>query len=115
MATAVQIRTRAATMLGIHGEGQTLPSAKAEDLDASYVEVYAQLSIKDQVTWDFDEDIPDEYAPHITALVAWGRVINYPVDPKRYQLIQFSASKAPLEIKELQASDAYSTPTAKYY
>ena len=115
MATAVQIRTRAATMLGIHGEGQTLPSAKAEDLDASYKEVYDALEIKDQVTWEFDEDIPDEYAPHITAMVAWGRVINYPADPKRYQLIQFAASKAPLEIKELQASDAYSTPTAKYF
>ena len=91
MATAVQIRTRAATMLGIHGEGQVLPSAKAEDLDASYVEVYAQLAIKDQVTWSSTEDIPDEYAPYITALVAWGRVINYPVDPKRYQLIQLAA------------------------
>ena len=102
-------------MLGIHGEGQVLPSAKAEDLDDSYTEVYAQLSIKDQVTWAEDEDIPDEYAPYVSALVAWGRVMNYPIDPKRYQLIQFAASQAPLEIKELQASDAYETPTATYY
>ena len=102
-------------MLSIHGVGQTLQSEIAEDLDASYKEVYDALEFKDQVTWEFDEDIPDAYAPHITALVAWGRVINYPVDPKRYQLIQFAAAQAPLEIKELQASDAYITPKAMYY
>jgi len=115
MATAVQIRTRAALMLGIHGEGQVLPAAKSEDLDNSYTEVYAQLTVKDQVTWADDEDIPDEYAPYISALVAWGRVMNYPIDPKRYALIAAAAKAAPLEIKELQASDAYVTPKAVYF
>ena len=43
MATAAQIRDRAATRLGILGEGETLPSYETADMDASYVEIYAQL------------------------------------------------------------------------
>jgi hypothetical protein len=115
MATAAEIRERAATMLGILGEGETLPSYEAADLDQSYTEVYDALEIKGHITWDFDDDIPDAYAPHIAALVAWGRVDDYSVPNDRYTRIRNAAKEAPYEIKELNTSDALETAAPDYY
>lgn len=115
MATAAELRDRAATMLGILGEGETLPSYEAADLTQSYAEVYAALDVKGHVTWDYDEDIPDEYVPHVAALVARGRVDDYGVPNDRYTRIVNAARLAPFEIKELNGSDATVTAAPDYY
>ena len=115
MATAVQIRELAATRLGILGEGETLPSFEANDLDEAYKEVHAQLLFKQIVTWDFDEPVPDEYTGHIVDLVAFARVNDYAVPNDRYTRILSSERRALLEIKELNASPVYKTPTPDYY
>ena len=115
MATKEEIRDRAATVLGILGEGETLPSYESNDLDESYKEVHAQLTVKSMAPWDFDEDIPDEYTPHVVALVAKGRVNDYPTSDARLIRVLRAAKDALLEIKELNTSDVYSTPQPDYF
>ena len=116
MATAEQIRNRAAVMLGILAEeGETLPSYRAADLDKSYTEVYASLDTKGIAVWDSDEDVPDEYTPHVVTLVARGRVDDYSVSNDRYSRIVAAAREAKLEIRELNRSDALETPKPEYF
>lgn len=115
MATLAQIREGAATRLGILGEGETLPSYEAADLNQAYAEVYAQLDARNVAVWDEDEAIPNEYAGHVIDLVAFARVNDYGIPNDRYSRISASAKAALLEIKELQASNAYKTPTPDYF
>ena len=115
MATVAQVVDMAASRMGLVGEGQELPSYQSEDMNQSYVEIYAQLDIKDMAVWDFDEDIPDEYASHVANMVAWNRITNYPVDPQRYQMLALSNQIAIPEILELQTSNTYQTPEADYF
>ena len=115
MATAAKIRDMAATRLGILGEGETLPSYESDDLDQAYTEVHAQLSALNIVVWDFDEEIPDEYAGPVTDLVAAARINDYGIPNDRYQRIISSAAAAFGNIKELKGGDAYITPTPDYF
>jgi len=115
MATKAQIRDRAATMLGILGEGQTLPSYESNDMTESYEEVYAQLSRKKSLSWGPDEDVPPEYVSSVVVLVAYNRAFDYPIPEERFKRINFLWSNALLEIKELIGNNAYSTPTADYF
>ena len=115
MATSAEIRDMAATRLGILSEGNALQSNHSSDLDQAYVEVYAQLAAKNLTVWDSDEDIPDEYAGHVVDLVAMARVNDYGIPNDRYSRILNSASVALREIKELQTSDAFDTPTPDYF
>lgn len=115
MATIAQMVDRAATRLGILAEGLTLPSYESDDLTQAYTETYAQLGAKNLTVWDFDEPIPDEYVQHVVSLMAISRANDYSIPNDRYQRIIADASIAVPEIRELQASDAYKTPTPLYY
>jgi len=115
MATATQIRTKALKKLGVLATGQTTESEIAEDLDRAYEEVYAALAAKGLVTWDADEDIPPEYVMPVVALVAFARADEYGIPNDRYQRIAGDMSRATAEIRELQESNVYKTPTAVYY
>jgi hypothetical protein len=115
MATAAQIRNRAATKLGLLGVGQTLPSYITSDLDTAYAEVYAQLDAKSLVDWDDDESIPDEYSPHLVALVARARITDYMPPPNRLGVIIAEAAVALPELRELQSNNVYSVPVSNYY
>lgn len=115
MATAAQIRDMAATRLGILGEGETLPSYESADLTQAYAEVHAQLDARNMAVWDYADDVPDEYAGHVADLVANARVNDYGIPNDRYSRVVSSASTALLDIKELQASNSYVTPTPDYF
>lgn len=115
MATAAEIRNKAAKKLGVLATGQTLESEIADDLDEAYDEVYAALDAKNLVTWDYDEEIPDEYIGPVVALVAFARADEYGIPNDRYQRIAGDMSRALNEIRELQESNAYTTPKAVYY
>lgn len=115
MATAAEIRNRAATKLGLLGVGQTLPSYITSDLDTAYTEVYAILDAKSLVDWDDDESIPDEYSPHLVALVARARITDYMPPANRLGVIMAEAGVALGEIRELQSNNVYTVPKATYY
>ena len=123
MATAQEIREKAAKKLGVLGTGQTLQSETAADIDAAYTEVYAQLDTLNLTTWDSDEEVPDELVKPVVDLVAYARVDEYSVPDNRYTRIRRDAlgdkltgdPSARQVIKELQASNVYSTPTPDYF
>ena len=123
MATAAQIRERALRKLGINAAGQTTQAEVREDLDQAYQEVHAMLSTKNIAPWDFDEDIPDEFAEPVVFLVADSRKDDYAIPNDRYQRITLGAigdgspnnPGAEAKIRIMQASNAYKTPPAEYY
>lgn len=115
MATASQIRDRSATRLGILGEGETLPSYETADLNQSYSEVYAQLSALNLAVWDFDEDVPDEYASHVITLVAYGRINDYPTPDSRYARLAADVGKAIPAIRELQTNNVITQDQPDYF
>lgn len=115
MATKATIRNKAVKKLGVLATGQTLPSEIAADLDEAYDEVYAALSAKNLTNdWESD-DIPTEYVTPLVALVAFARADEYGIPNDRYQRIAGDVSRATAEIRELQESNVYKTPTATYY
>jgi hypothetical protein len=115
MATAAQIRERAATRLGILGEGETLPSYETADMDASYVEIYAQLGALSLAVWDYDEDVPDEYTTHVITLVAYNRANDYSISNDRYARIAADNQAAIPAIRELQTNDAIQQDQPDYF
>ena len=88
MATAAQIRETAAENLGIHGEGETLPSYETDDLNQAYTEVYAKLEALRLTTWSETSDVPDQYADSVAMLVAEQRAIKYQIPDNRYMRIK---------------------------
>ena len=123
MATAAQIRNKAAKKLGVFGTGQTLRGAIAADLDDAYTEVYGMLAKKRLTTWDSDEPIPDEFVSPVVALVADARKNEYGIPDGKYLRISLDAKGdgtprnpgAIATIKEMQASNVHKTPTAEYF
>jgi hypothetical protein len=115
MATSDEIRDKALKRLGILSTGQTTQAEIKADLDAAYTEVYAALSARNLTNWDESEEIPDEYVWPLVALVAYARIDEYSVPNDRYQRIGRDWATALAEIRTLQASNVYKTPTAVYY
>lgn len=123
MATAAQIRDKAAKKLGLFGTGQTLRGAISADLDDAYTEVYGMLSKKKLTTWDSDEPIPDEFVFPVVALVADARKNEYAIPDRKYLRIMLDARGdgtprnigAIATIKVMQATNVYKTPTAEYF
>ena len=115
MATAAQIRDRAATRLGILGEGETLPSYESADLDNSYTEIYAQLVALSLAVWDFDDEVPDEYTPHVVSMVAYNRANDYAIPNDRYSRIAADSQAALNIIRELQTNDVYTQDKPDYF
>ena len=115
MTDAAQIRELSLQELGVSATGTTTQAKVAADLDSAYVNIYAMLDRLDITTWDFDEDIPDEFVIPVVALVAGSKKNAYSIPNDRYQRIAAEESTAILRIKEMQASNVYSTPEAEYF
>ncbi len=122
MAVAAEVRNKALRKLGVFGTGETASSKKQADLDAAYTETYADLSRRSLVTWDFDEEVPDEFVKPIVALMADARKDEYRVPNDLYQRITVDARGdgthvnpgALQDIKTVQASNVYKIPRAEY-
>lgn len=121
--TAAEIRNKALKKLGVFGTGTTPRSEKADDLDQAYSEIYAQLTRRALATWDFDEEIPDEFVQPVVALVADARKDEYRIPNDLFQRITLDARGdntvinpgAIAFIKTVQASNVYKTPQADYF
>ena len=106
MATIARIREDAATILGILGEGETLPSYEANDISNAYYEVYAQLQQMGLSTWSLTDEIPTQYAGPVAALTADQRALNYQLPPEKYARVKvegWGANMDGLAIKRLRA------------
>lgn len=121
--TKAEIRDKALKKLGVFGTGTTASSGKAADLDQAYLEVYEQLLRRRLVTWDTDEEIPNEYVHSVVALVADARKDEYRIPNDLFQRITLDARGdntvinpgALANIRTVQASNVYKTPTADYF
>lgn len=119
MATVAEVRNQAAERLGLYGTGQTLPAREAADLLQAYAEIHAALTVKDQAPWDYsgsvDDTVPDEYVPHVAALMARARVVQYKPPPERLAMIMADAQEAVPEIRELNRGDHTGVVWTEYY
>ena len=84
MATATEIRNKAAKKLGLLGTGQTVPSGIAADLDDAYAEVYAELASLGLATWASSDAVPAALVYAIVAWVAGVRADEYSIPTERY-------------------------------
>jgi hypothetical protein len=103
MATAAEIRQKAAKKLGLVGEGQTLRAAITADLDEAYVEVYATLAMKSLATWAFASEVPDHLVNPVVWWVAGVRMDEYAIPNDRYQRVKSDYARAESEIRKLNA------------
>ena len=103
MATAAEIRNKAARELGVLATGQTLRSEISTDLDAAYVEVYALLEAEKVASWAIADAVPSRDVASVVALVAEARVNVYSVPNDRYQRIVAAAPGAFKQLKRYNA------------
>jgi hypothetical protein len=103
MATTSQIRETAAEILGILGEGETLPSYEVGDLNQAITEVYSELRQMNLVTWGSADNVPDEYSRSFAMLVAQSRATKYQIPEERFKRIMFEADEAIGRLRRLQA------------
>jgi hypothetical protein len=109
MATKIQIREYAAETLGILGEGETLPSYEADDLDQAYDRIYEELQGLGLAPWASTADIPDKYASSVAMLVAEACAVKYQIPDNRYQRIKLEGKGVSLDgqaikmLRKLQA------------
>lgn len=103
MATAAEIRNKAAKKLGILATGQTLRSEISADIDNAYKEVYALLEAEFVASWAFADEVPDRDVEAVVALVAGARVDEYSLPNDRYQRIVAVATGAVKQLKRHNA------------
>jgi len=115
MATIARIKEDAATILGILGEGETLPSYESNDMNNAYLEVFYQLQKLGLTTWGVTDAIPAEYAGSVAKLVADQRALNYQLPPEKYIRVKQEGWGADMDgfavkrIRSLQTSSRMDT------
>ena len=122
MATKTEVRNRVAVKLGIIESGGTPSADEITDIEAAYDELYAWLSTKDAVTWDDDEDIPNEAVYHFINLLAANLGDQFTTEGE-YQRMKVDAYGIPGatlgsfgELIDLAKQDYVSSPVeATYY
>lgn len=93
MATKAQVRNKALKKLKALEEGEAPTNEVIADVEAAYDELYAFLATKNAVTWDSDEDIPDEAVRPIVSILSAEMADDFLGDSQegRYQRLQIEA------------------------
>jgi hypothetical protein len=112
MATADEVRDRAANDLGLLRLGQSLQAQDTTRIENGYTEVYAKLKKHGLATWASDADVPDEIAPYVVTLVADNCLGTYGVSKDRFDRIKLAAATALKEIRQLITPDYVSQDEA---
>ncbi len=85
--TTAEIRNKALRKLGLLRMGESARPEYAEDLDAAYNEVYAELEAEELPVWSSTANVPDEYVEPMVALCALARMGDYNVPERRSQWV----------------------------
>jgi len=115
MATAAEIRDKAAFKLGVKALGQALENSVSSDLDNAYIEVYDRLRAEDLVNWDSTADVPNDVVDPVVFLVAFARTVEYGVAGERYQRIALGASQSETRIRRSLQDDYFTDENEAYY
>jgi hypothetical protein len=102
VATEQQVRDEALQMLGVIDIGD---SASGTDDDTfmqqKYTEVYKMLKKDGLNYWASGSTVPDEYKPHVAAIMAYFSLDQYSVGAERLQRITSKTMSANKEIRKL--------------
>lgn len=115
MATAQQVRNRAAYLLGLEEPGDTVSGSDDTYLQQVYSEVYNQLKTDGLNYWPSTGAVPDEFVPHVSALMAFYCTEDYSISDIRMQRIIAKARVADKEIRKLGQPQYESTDVPKDY
>lgn len=113
MATATEIRDRAAQELGVLRLNQSLPAEHATRITQGYAEVYAKLKKDGNATWPYAGEVPDEITPEIVFLVAENCLGTYSVSEAKFNRIKLGAENARREVRKFTAPDYVSQEEAE--
>ncbi|GEM_PF-2110481 len=121
MATKTQVRNRALRRLRVIEAGGTPSADEITDTELAYDELHAFLVTKEAVTWDSDEDVPEEAANHFTTMLCATIADEY-ASESQYRRLQIEAfgqenvSQGALgELIDLARSDYTPVPTPAVY
>lgn len=115
MATVTEVRAGALRMLGIIEVGASASSADDTYMTQKYNEVYADLRNTGMDYWASAGPVPDEYVPHVEALMAYVSTDDYSVSDQRLQRIVRKAGVAKREIQRLGTPPYESLDNPKDY
>ena len=91
MPTKAQIRNKALKRVRALEPGDTPSSDDITDVEEAYDELYKFLVSKKAVTWDSDEDIPEEATYHVVTMLAANIADEYAVPENTYQRLKAEA------------------------
>jgi hypothetical protein len=113
--SATEIRDRAANDLGMLRVGQSLQAQDATRVDQAYAEVFAALKTKGLAPWASTGDVPDEFVPHVVALVADNCLNTYSTSNDRYKRIKNAVAIAMPSIQDFAIQKYTSTSTPENF
>jgi hypothetical protein len=99
MATAAEIRNKAAKKLGVLSAANTLQSDISDDLDDAYTEAYRLLEEEGLASWALADEVPAALVHPMTSIVALSRVNEYATSDSRYQRVVGDGSGAMRSIR----------------
>lgn len=91
MATKAEVRNKALRKIGVLEAGKTADTDDATDVDATYDEIYAYLAQDKAVTWDSDEEVPNNAVRPMVAILAAEIADDFQVPEPKYQRLQVEA------------------------
>ena len=101
--TKAEIRDRTAQEIGILQIGQSLEDTDRVRIEQGYDEVYADLKRSNLNFWSATGDIPNQFVPYVTALIAENISNTYSIPNDRYARLLPMIQKAKAKIASLGA------------
>lgn len=91
MATKAEVRNKALRKLRVLEEGGTPSSEAITDVEEAFDEIYAYLARKNAVSWDSDENVPDEAVRPFVTILAAEMADDFGAEESRYRRLQTEA------------------------
>ena len=107
--TKAEIRDRTAQEIGVLQIGQSLEDTDKVRIEQGYDEVYADLKRDNLNFWSITGDIPNQFVPYVTALIAENISNTYSIPNERYARLLPIIQKAKAKIASLGAEPYKST------
>ena len=115
MATVAEVKTHALEMLGVVDVGVTPSTAFLTRVQDSYDKVFAELKSDGIATWASTGVIPDEFAMHVEAMMAFEASDSYHISDKRFARIKAREMIARREMRKFSTPDYESLDEPRDY
>lgn len=105
MATVSAVYDGTLELLGVVALGSTPSTKNTARMTRAYNQIFSELKETGLATWASAGTVPDEFVPHLEALMAFNACDTYSVSPARYERIVRKESVARREIRRLSIPD----------